>query len=71
MDFLITFADGKSRSYTGDSRFRIDAAGILRLDEDQDHVIYLSPTGWHSIAVTPRPEKDSNRDSQTDTYESR
>jgi hypothetical protein len=71
MDFVITFGDGETRSYTGESRFRIEAAGVLRLDEDQDHVIYLSPTGWHSIAVSPRREEDRDRDSLTDSYESR
>jgi hypothetical protein len=71
MEFVITFGDGKTRSYTGESRFRIDAAGVLRLDEDQDHVVYLSQTGWHSIAVSPRLEEDSDRDSLTDSYESR
>jgi hypothetical protein len=71
MDFVITFGDGNTRSYTGESRFRIDAAGVLRLDEDQDHVIYLSQTGWRSIAVTPRPEQARDRDLLTDPYESR
>jgi hypothetical protein len=60
MDFTVVTGD-EEMSFTGDSRYKLDANGVLTVVGDDGTRVQFSPVGWIAVKDTPPPRKNPPR----------